>query len=585
MGDLVILGKLKTTAPLHVGTGKGGEVTDSPARRNAAGGLVIPGRALGGSLRATATRLAPRLGCRPCLALFPKEVVEKTRQQRGNICGCPICQLFGELYPNEQDEAETGGRASRLSVYDALAAPSLSTAVRDGVGLDRVSGTAAGAVKFDLETIPPGTIFDLRLRLELKDLDAAARAELQALLAAALAEWQSGRGHLGGNSARGLNAFRLETVRGVDMDLRSSDGLMCYLRNDHPWEKFDSLPDWLGEQLREARKQVSPRPADIPAVAGTFVRLEFTLEAEGPFLSYDEQSAAVSGFDLAPLRDPLTGIPVLAGASLRGALRARAERIARTLAMNKVDSAAAFLARCPACHPHASESDKPLASCDALLSRVIHEEDEVEEDDLCLACRLFGSARRGSRLIVEDAPLVGAADYKPMDFLAIDRFTGGGLEGAKFDAAPLRGVKFQVRLWLENPATWEIGWLALVLRDFANADEGWMTLGMGAAKGLGRVKASDFKAHIGFVQETDLPVATNWLTNVQSEGIFSVVQVTANDARVADWIRLLADWTGEFVRKVDGFQRGGPPRLPIPERDVFFGLPVQSLYVERREPR
>lgn len=66
---------------------------------------------------------------------------------------------------------------------------------------------------------------------------------------------------------------------------------------------------------------------------------------------------------------------------------------------------------------------------------------------------------------MEDASLIGEPVYKMLDFLAIDRFTGGGSDGAKFDALALWQPAFKVRLFFDNPEAWEWGWLALVLRD------------------------------------------------------------------------------------------------------------------------
>ena len=90
---------------------------------------------------------------------------------------------------------------------------------------------------------------------------------------------------------------------------------------------------------------------------------------------------------------------------------------------------------------------------------------------------------RGSRLVIEDAALQAGTDpvFKVQDFLAIDRFTGGGRDGAKFDAVGLWRPAFTARLRLENPQAWELGWLALVLRDLA---EGWLSVGFGRRQGL-----------------------------------------------------------------------------------------------------
>jgi len=61
---------------------------------------------------------------------------------------CPVCRLFGS-------QAFIG----RLSIGDAYLKGSQYTEMRDGVGIDRVTGGAAHGAKFDLETVSAGVAF------------------------------------------------------------------------------------------------------------------------------------------------------------------------------------------------------------------------------------------------------------------------------------------------------------------------------------------------------------------------------------------------------------------------------------------
>ncbi len=45
--ELYFIAELKLETALHIGTGKGGEPTDSPLRRTNNGRIMIPGRAIG----------------------------------------------------------------------------------------------------------------------------------------------------------------------------------------------------------------------------------------------------------------------------------------------------------------------------------------------------------------------------------------------------------------------------------------------------------------------------------------------------------------------------------------------------------
>ncbi len=626
MNTWVISGQLTTRTALHVGSGRSSAAADALLRRTGAGELFVPGSAVAGSLRALATRLAPRLGGGVCKALQGQEELEQRnaaeRDSRGRptACQCAACHLFGAVDPQEQNEAEQGGRAARLWIHDATLTGQPPTTVRDAVGIDRRTGAAARleAVKFDLEALPAGVIFELRLELE----DTSAMD--QQLLAATLAEWQAGRGNLGGRVARGLGAFVLTDLACHTRDLNQAAALMAFLRSDAPSVGLPADPQWLPTQLTAARQALGSSPPN-PHVARSWLELELTLQATGPFLANDATMARRAGFDHAPL---VEGRPVLPGASLRGVLRSQAERIARTLATVTAVDAADFLRRCPACSPVARRKDEaksvPLECCDALLT--IPTDEEVGEEDLCLACRLFGSARLGSRLLVEDAPLQKdtAPQYKVQDFLAIDRFTGGGRDSAKFDAVALWRPAFTARLRLDNPRAWELGWLALVLRDLA---EGWLTVGFGRAKGFGQVTTPAWMARIGFLQPADFPAASADAATQASSvplpaqtdpatllaaaprelsqekpSLYRVFELSgavsippadrphdrptwqlANGADGQAWLNQVNAWIAAFGQQIKDFNRqdGALPALPA---DTYFGQmasgaqPMTALY-------
>jgi CRISPR/Cas system CSM-associated protein Csm3 (group 7 of RAMP superfamily) len=310
------------------------------------------------------------------------------------------------------------------------------------------------------------------------------------------------------------------------------------------------------------------------------VTLRFDLKIQGPFLTNDTTAAVHSGFDSVPLLDVVStnGNPILPGASLRGVLRSHAERIARTLATLEAANLGDFLAKCPACNPvESGDENAALANCDTLLRKVakIPDEDEVTEDKLCLACRLFGSTRRGSRLIVEDAEADANTLRKVLDFLAIDRFTGGGKEGAKFDAVALWQPAFSVPLHLENPASWELGWLMLVLRDMQ--DE-MLTVGFGGVKGFGRARLESLTMHYGFISDDDFAGPTDFASacTSPSSGLYRVITWDTRDNAQRERLGTLAQsWVDEFNKTWKELKR--PPDLHL-KKDTYFDGVVPKLY-------
>lgn len=562
---LFIKGNMKARTAVHIGTGQGNDLTDALIRRNSEGMPIIPGTALGGTLRAMVTRLAPALEKEACHALSENyDTREKT------TCTCPVCQLFGNLNPKDEEYSEA--HASKLLVFDALLQDGNDrTVIRDGVGIDRMSGVAAraAAAKFELEVLPAGAIFELRL--ELRDGDEIDRH----LLAVALKEWSEGRAWIGGRVARGLGGFSLEHVRCSEGNLNESEHLMAFLRSDNPWQNMPEIGNWVTTQVQTLKTDLKKNKTSVHK---RWMLAEFTLQADGPLVVNDTSAAGMSGFDHAPLMVMVNdwGNPALPGSSLRGVLRSQAERIARTLVTLKTKNREEFLAKCPACDPLASRLNPNegviLESCASLIKRPDFQEKEavkktgmVDTKYLCLACQLFGSPWRGSRLIVEDASFTGGSpQYKMLDFLAIDRFTGGGADGKKFDALVLWQPSFQVRIYLDDPQEWELGWLALTLRDL---HDGWLRVGMGAAKGLGRVKiAPNWKLRLGFLGNAsfDLP-------KTSESGVYDIAECTPSHQQT--WLTQAEFWVQAFTQKLDELATTRPSNLP----DSYWGR-VDELY-------
>ncbi len=606
-----VTGILEARTAVHVSSGEGSEAADLLLRRDAGGEIVIPGTAIAGALRAMLTRLAPRLeNVGVCRALWPQEARKRVKTQG---CGCAVCRLMGDVKPSDEGEGEAA--ASRLLVFNARLLESDRPMIRDGVGIDRRTGAAARrtAAKYDLEVLPAGARF--ALRLELREPAEGSTLDMdEQLLAAALGEWLAGRLALGGDVGRGLGAFTLTGLHYYEHDLKTVDGLMTFLRADNPWEISGDKPSphmkevtsrlWqrlagatieeksavLTQTRAQIRRECRMNESDmqnaleapIPVATG-WAAWTFTLQAQGPFLTHDPATAGLRGFDHAPLLNQVDDWwhPVLPGSSLRGVLRSHAERIARTLVSHRAMKEANaeenvaeeyFLRHCPACDPLARRSPTggeslPLESCDSLLHYEVRhpEHKEVNREDLCLACQLFGSARNGSRFRVEDAPFAGERPvYKMLDFLAVDRFTGGGAEHLKFDALALWKPAFKVRLWLENPADWELGWLTLVLRDLA---EGWLRVGFGAAKGFGEVRIVE-----GTFQKAALPAGK---PSAGATSLFTVETFDLTDAALHEKQRT---WLAAFhqrLEKLETYRRLDKMTLPA---DSYFGTGVEKLY-------
>lgn len=169
------------------------------------------------------------------------------------------------------------------------------------------------------------------------------------------------------------------------------------------------------------------------------------------------------------------------GTSLRGPLRAQAERILRTVIPgNPPDTA---------CDPFEQES----VSSQSCSKRLDDTGAAVPYATACPACRLFGCTGAASRIQIADADIGKSARSVYRDMIGIDRFTGGVYQrkeesgkkkGANMRFHVLEGASFETTVTVTNFELWQLGLLAFVFRDF---EEGLVSIGFGKTKGFGQV--------------------------------------------------------------------------------------------------
>lgn len=160
----------------------------------------------------------------------------------------------------------------------------------------------------------------------------------------------------------------------------------------------------------------------------------------------------------------------LPGSSLKGAIRAHAERIVRTVGSDRYDS------------------QKPWAN-DPLNDKYDYLKDKSSSDIYKLSSftdRMFGNTSIASRIRIEDAypqkdrPL----KIEERNGVAIDRVFGSVAVGP-FNYQVCTGGEFQTKIHLKNFTLAQLGLIGLVLRDL---NDGWFGLGFAKSRGLGTVK-------------------------------------------------------------------------------------------------
>ncbi|HID69069.1 MAG TPA: TIGR03986 family CRISPR-associated RAMP protein [Desulfobacterales bacterium] len=337
----------------------------------------------------------------------------------------------------------------------------LQTSVETSTVIDRVTGTVVDGRLFSTEVVPPEVSFTLIITGAMTEQQVSL---LTAVIKDGFAEDCPTPITIGADSGNGFGRFRFDSIH---MKCLGTGEVLNWLEDgsqDMAATAMRSLsPDDIEQHIIKGRNYLKS-----PSVSDT-VTIEFGFA--GPFLVNDpSRKKRKEDIDHQPLRDS-AGNARLPAKSIRGAMRSQAEKIIRTLGGWCCD---------------------PVNPCPSVFSVV-----EIN-DRLCLACRVFGATGWKSRISIQKVEYKGTAESTRQetvqDFVAIDRFHGGGKETAKFDASfswrPQYSILMHIPSDLEG---WAKGLLALTFRDFKEGD---IFLGYGRSKGYGRVDSDSVKPGI-----------------------------------------------------------------------------------------
>ena len=448
-----IKGSITTLSPLHIGCGDTVQregftnpKTDDPVEVSAVTTdhtrrPYIPGSALKGVLRSAIVRVA-RVGDM-IDAIFGSGAEDKHIGGKAEFHDA----LLRVGPPNG-----TGGGRSELVGWDS----SRHAAVRTGVAIDRDYRTAAEHKLFHFEYVPPNASFSVTISAR------NATDQEIALILASLNRFSDMDCRLGAFTSNGYGAvkWQLESIEHL-----GSDGLWEWLNSGGSgYQGLQAVDEDRRRKLVELSEEM------VKDFQDGLLRIPIKVRFSGPFLSMSPQNlvpgikgqkgseTAAGELHAWPIRDYL-GRVYLPSSSFRGSLRFQAERILRTLGLR-------------ACH----EGD-PEGECSP-LNRM----DKV--GNLCDACRVFGGPGWKSPTRFSDLLLVGEEVIYNQEFVAIDRFTGGGAPGFKFNCETVFAPQLEGEIVIDAARldAQLRGLLWLTLRDL---QEGDIVFGHGGGKGYG----------------------------------------------------------------------------------------------------
>lgn len=391
---LEVTGKLVPKSGFRIGSADSLSLyTDLPVLRWEAGRNgrpYIPGSSLRGVLRAHLERENWLLG------FADKQV---------------LLSLFG--YAPKDAHAKTPSSRGRLRVMDSLlesASPS-STEIRDHVRIDPDTGAASELAKFDAEHVvkAQNQSFPLHLIYEGESKDDAELVLLGEAVRALVDEELA----IGSRASIGFGRFKLDSVQFKVFNRVTPEGLRSFLA-----DRLDSQ----SRLAEHADSFVFPKSTDAPIHSANRDNLhplhrlmfELSIPCNGPMLVKEGAPPQAIAKDLvatgtpgatflttldAPDHGQVGAYPLIPGASIRGVLRHRAEKICT----------AQRLGSGPALWLFGSKKDEGV-----------------------------DTERRGL-VQFDDCILSGMAEAVSSDHVAVDRITHAAADGAKFDDRALNG--------------------------------------------------------------------------------------------------------------------------------------------------
>lgn len=253
-------GRLELVGALHIGSGGGGQVgrgdaiTDATVIRDSTGEPYIPGSSLRGVLRSAVSQLAPALNLGE---IRPDDEIEKLRS-RIEPEGAPLSEAEIQKRLTDPEGLTPAERlfgtvfwASPLTIPDLrLSRPGdLAGEVRHGVGINRDTGAAQEAIKYDFEVLPRGHSFNLLIRC---DVPEEYSETWLPLLALGLRLLEQGELTLGGRAARGVGQVRLHDLQVYTLNTGDRAALLRALVADPPQSYGSAEPEgWARRILAE----------------------------------------------------------------------------------------------------------------------------------------------------------------------------------------------------------------------------------------------------------------------------------------------------------------------------------------------
>lgn len=315
---------------------------------------------------------------------------------------------------------------------------------RHGVGIDRTTGAASDGALYEHEFLPRGTKFDIRITAEGRDDETMGRDQSEGIPGSASSDTvkkllefivdvlTQHKVSLGGRTGSGQGSFTvgkpdlrtLAATTGKETGTSLTEALNSLIGAEATGSHTDlELGGWtLEEPARITIDWWSPTGIFVAEDEELTKQRKAQKEEENRKKGIDEEVHEV----VYPLRDPSVAWDeaqlLIPGTSIRGALRSRASRIARTVLAVEAEN------------KNTENKLTPFTSHD------VHEQIAAEPN---LVRYMFGSTEYRGAVTIRDCLSTKRGKRIEVTHNAIDRWTGGVIDGGLFTEAVYLGTHWE----------------------------------------------------------------------------------------------------------------------------------------------
>ena len=324
-----------------------------------------------------------------------------------------------------------GDYSSKIIFTDLLPEGDVRVTVRDGIRIDNKTGLTEDKAKFDYEIIEPESVFESYIEIHYNKPNS-----IKQIIKTIERDLKDKKIKIGSKTNVGFGEISFKESKVSFYDLRKKEDAIKWIAKE---DNITTLDDVEGLEYKYN---------DLTIEFKFFIK-------DSVIVRYYSSDA----YDVDSTHITSNGKYIIPGPSIKGAIRARAERILNTLNIKNKEKLLRYL-----------------------LGESFNKENK---------------ASIPSRVTVNEVIIEQEVEADIQKRIKIDRFTGGAINGALFDSMPIFAKEYNapniMRITIKDPIEAEIGLILLILKDLWTGD-----LLMGGEKNIGRGALKGFKISIDY---------------------------------------------------------------------------------------